>query len=130
MILSQKHGPLTVQYAETAVSLLDNEVRELVLPEAFPTAQFDLAHRLLRRAKEKEAAKSALSEKTSPGETGEPSGVEQLLEPAEASEAHAETPQAEQARRTVASLFPPSATGQHRLVTPGPSRNPSGMFHC
>jgi hypothetical protein len=47
MILSQKHGPLAVQYAETAVSLLDNEVRELVLPEAFPTAQFDLAHRLL-----------------------------------------------------------------------------------
>jgi hypothetical protein len=115
---------------QTAVSLLDNEVRELVLPEAFPTAQFDLAHRLLQRAKEKEAAKAALPEDTSPGKTGESSGVEQLLEPAEASEAHAETPQAEQARRAVASLFPPSTTGQHGLVAPGPSKDPSGMFHC
>jgi hypothetical protein len=130
MILSQKHGPLAVQYAETAVSLLDNEVRELVLPEAFPTAQFDLAQRLLRRAKEKEAAKAALPEETSPGKTGEPSGVEQLLGPAEDSEAHPETPQAEQPRRAAASLFPPAATGQHDLVTPGLSRNPSGMFHC
>jgi hypothetical protein len=129
MILSQKHGPLAVQYAETAVSLLDNEVRELVLPEAFPTVQFDLAHRLLRRAKEKEAAETAPPEEKSPGETGEPSGVEQVLEPAETSEAHAQTPQAEQARRAAASLFPPAATGQHGLVTPGPSRNPSGMFH-
>jgi hypothetical protein len=111
MILSQKHGPLAVQYAETAVSLLDNEVRELVLPEAFPTAQFDLAHRLLRRAKEKEAVKAALPEETSPGQTGEPSGVGQLLESAEVSEAHEETPQAEQAHRAVASLFPPTATG-------------------
>jgi hypothetical protein len=130
MILSQKHGPLAVQYAETAVSLLDNEVRELVLPEAFPTAQFDLAHRLLRRAKEKEAAKAALPEETSPGQTGESSGVEQLLEPAEASEAHAGTSQGEQARRATASLFPPTATGQHGLVTSGPSESPSGMFHC
>jgi hypothetical protein len=118
MILSQKHGPLAVQYAETAVSLLDNEVRELVLPEAFPTAQLDLAHRLLQRAKEKEAAKAAPPEETSPGETGEPV------------EAHAETPQAEQARRAVASLFPRSTTGQHGLVVPGPSEDPSGMFHC
>lgn len=59
MLLSTKHGPLGVQYAEAAVSLLDNEARQLVVPEAFPTEQFELAQKLLRRAKERDGDKVA-----------------------------------------------------------------------
>jgi hypothetical protein len=61
MMLSLKHGPLAVQYAETAVSLLDNDLRTLVLPEAFPTKQLELAQRLLARAKARELPVTASS---------------------------------------------------------------------
>jgi hypothetical protein len=53
MVLSFQRGPLSVVYAETAGSLLDNEVRELSSPEDFSLAQLLFAQKMLARAREK-----------------------------------------------------------------------------
>jgi hypothetical protein len=53
MVLSSRRSPLSVGYAETTVSLLDNEVREQSSPGDFPLAQLVLAQKMLARAREK-----------------------------------------------------------------------------
>jgi hypothetical protein len=50
-MFSAKHGALAVQYAETAVLLIDKDVREVVAPETFPAAQLEEAQRFLSEAK-------------------------------------------------------------------------------
>jgi hypothetical protein len=45
-------GGARCRYAETAVALIDKDVRALVAPEAFPITQLEEAQRLLREAKE------------------------------------------------------------------------------
>lgn len=99
MVLSQKRSLLAVTYAETAVSLIDNEVRSLVLPEAFPTAQLELAQTMLglaqerekeielKRAAKKSASGASSSEIGQPPVAGLPSAVENTLTAGEDSEA-------------------------------------------
>lgn len=72
MILSTRRSPIAVQHAETAIKLIDQDVRELVLPEAFPAKQLDFARKLLARAQ------AGLSEKPASVESaGPPSPREQ-----------------------------------------------------
>lgn len=54
MMLSLKISPRAVLYADTAVSLLENQLRELLSPEEFPTAQLELALKLQKEAKERD----------------------------------------------------------------------------
>lgn len=56
MLLSTKRDTSAVSHAETAVELLDRDVRALVPPAEFPIKQLELAQRMLQRAKEREEA--------------------------------------------------------------------------
>ena len=47
---------MAVTYAETAVRLLDIDVRDLAVDEAFPQAQLDAAKECLQDARERERA--------------------------------------------------------------------------
>ncbi|KAF2130557.1 hypothetical protein P153DRAFT_430732 [Dothidotthia symphoricarpi CBS 119687] len=107
MMLSLKYGPLAVQYAETAVALLDVEVRKLLRPEAFPTIQLELALELLEDAKARALPASAPLE-ASPPEAGKTASKADEL-----------------ALKEAATLLPSPATEQHGLVMSGVSRTTS-----
>ena len=55
---------MAVTYAETAVRLLDIDVRDLAVDEAFPQAQLDAAKECLQDARERER------ERTKDGDKG------------------------------------------------------------
>ncbi|KAF2223438.1 hypothetical protein BDZ85DRAFT_109404 [Elsinoe ampelina] len=83
--------PIAVEHAEAAVYILDTNIRERVLPEAFPQGQLELARELLQEARDRKAAKTEKSNSasaqlsakptTTPARTADPQELPETTQP-------------------------------------------------
>lgn len=124
MVLSTVESNEAVKFAKTAVNLIDVDVRELVVPQAFPENQLTVAKECLQDAEERKRVKDAgrIKGKKSDAKQANPSATAAITSPIAGAQSTAPVPGAGD--------VPVSLTGFGNasgfMPTPGPSRNTTG----